>query len=300
MVQKVEIICIGEELLRGKISNANAHWLAKRATTLGLHVDRIVTVADDTEVISCVVSEAIQRKPRFIITTGGLGPTSDDKTVEGIAKGIGCDLELNEPALRKIVERWQAQLQARESEFSEQDLKRIKQMLADQERGEYSAYILRWATIPKGSRIIFHPDVRNGGLGIVLEVEGVTLIALPGVPQQVKAIFKEWILTLFKAATGQIAFLEKSMNVKGIGESRLSPLIDQVTLENPHVYIKSRIKGDMIREGIELYLSTTAENPRKAENYLNKALTQISELIREMRTRAHSLNQQRLFDGEKQ
>jgi len=300
MVQNLEIISIGEELLRGKISNVNARWLAKRATTLGLHVDRIITVADDTEVISSVVREAVQRKPRLVITTGGLGPTSDDKTVEGIAKGIGRDLELNELGLRKIVERWQAQLQARESEFSEQDVKRIKQMLADQERGEYSPYILRWATIPKGSRIIFHPDVRSGGLGITMEVEGVTLIALPGVPQQVKAIFREWVLPLFSAATDKVTFLEKSLNVKGIGESRLSPLIDQVMVENPQVYIKSRIKGDMIREGIELYLSTTAENPRKAENYLDKALTQIAELIREMRARAHSLNQQRLFDGEKQ
>jgi len=59
----------------------------------------------------------------------------------------------------------------------------------------------------------------------------------------------------------------------------LNPLIDQVMYENPHVYIKSNVKSDTIREGIELYLSTTAENQSMAENYLNKALTQISELI---------------------
>jgi nicotinamide-nucleotide amidase len=300
MAQKVEIISVGEELLRGKVSNLNARWLAKRAATLGLRVDRIVTVADDAEVIASAVQEALQRRPRFLITTGGLGPTSDDKTVEGIGKGIGHDLELNEPALKKIVERWQAQLEARESEFSPQDLKRIKQMLADHERGQVSPYVSRWATIPKGSRIIFHPDVRSGGLGITIDVQGTTLIALPGVPQQVKAIFKEWVQPLFKAATGKVAFLEKSVNVVGIGESRLSPLIDQVMLENPRVYIKSSVRGDMIRDGIELYLSTTAENARKAENCLNKALNEISGLIREMHARASGLNQQRLFDGEKQ
>ncbi len=300
MAQKVEIICVGEELLQGKISNVNARWLARRATTCGLRVDRIVTVADDAEVISRVVQEVMQRKPRFLITTGGLGPTSDDKTVEGIGKGLGRDLELNEPALRKIVERWQAQLQARESEFSEGDLKRIKQMLADHERGIYSPYILRWATIPKGSRILFHPDVRSGGLGITMEVEDTKLVALPGVPQQVQAIFEEWVQPLFEATTGKVTFLEKSLNVKGIGESRLSPLIDQVLVENPQVYIKSRVRGDMIREGIELYLSTTAKNPRKAENYLKKALNEISQLIEEMRARAYNLNHQRLFDGEKE
>jgi molybdopterin-biosynthesis enzyme MoeA-like protein len=89
----------------GKIPNVNSHWLAKRATTLGLEVDRIVTVTDDVDAVSTAVKEAVQRKPRFIITTGGLGPTYDDKTLEGIAKGIGRDLELNEEGLKKIMVR---------------------------------------------------------------------------------------------------------------------------------------------------------------------------------------------------
>ena len=74
--------------------------------------------------------------------------------------------------------------------------------------------------------------------------------------------------------------------LKGIWEGALAPLIDQVMYENPNVYIKSNVKSDTIREGIELYLSTTAENQKMAENYLNKALTQISGLIREAMVKA--------------
>ncbi|MEM2359090.1 MAG: molybdopterin-binding protein, partial [Nitrososphaerota archaeon] len=70
---RVEIISIGNELLIGKILNTNAHWLAKRITSLGLSVCRITVVGDDVDEISSVLKESIQRKPAFIITTGGLG-----------------------------------------------------------------------------------------------------------------------------------------------------------------------------------------------------------------------------------
>ena len=76
----MEIVCVGNELLIGKTLNTNAHWLARRATSLGIMVKRITVVADDVDEIAKVILEALKRKPRFIITTGGLGPTFDDKT----------------------------------------------------------------------------------------------------------------------------------------------------------------------------------------------------------------------------
>jgi len=126
-----------------------------------------------------------------------------------------------------------------------------------------------------------NPILEFGGLCVILDLEGITLVALPGVPLQVKAIFEGLIVPLLKEAAGNVTFLETSLDLRGIGEGRLNPIIDQVMNENPHVYIKSNVRGDQIREGLELYLSTTNENPSTAENNLNKALTQISELIRE-------------------
>ena len=73
MAQPIEIICVGNELLIGKTLNTNAQWLAKRATTLGLSVRRITIMGDDIDEISSAVREAIQRRPRFLITTEGLG-----------------------------------------------------------------------------------------------------------------------------------------------------------------------------------------------------------------------------------
>ncbi len=281
MTEKVEIISIGKELLMGKLLNVNAHWLAKRATTLGLEVDRIVTVTDNVDVIATAVREAMQRSPRFIITTGGLGPTYDDKTVEGIAKGTSRELALNDDALKMIAKKFREQKEGRKLEFSEEQYQRFKQIMLEHEHGIYSPYFLRMATIPKGSRMVLNPILEFGGLCVILELDSVTLVALPGVPLQVNAIFEGLIVPLLKEAAGNVTFLEASLDLRGIGEGRLNPLIDQVMKDNPHVYIKSSVRGDQIRAGIELYLSTTDENPDTAENNLNEALTQISELIRE-------------------
>ena len=281
MTERLEIICIGKELLMGKMLNLNSRWLAKRATTLGFNVNRILTVTDDIEEISTAVQEAIQRHPRFIITTGGLGPTYDDKTLKGIAKSTGRKLEVCHQALRQIDEIFKKRLETHRSEFSDKDLRRFEQRIADHARGKFSPYTLRVATIPEGSRIVLNPNLKTGGLAVIMELDGTTLISLPGVPGEVEAIFEGEIVPLFREVAGEVTFLEKSLDLMGIFEGRLSPLIDQVMSENPQVYIKSNLKGDVRRDGIELYLSTTDENQNIAENNLNKALTRITELLQD-------------------
>ena len=99
MTVDIEIICAGNELLIGKILNTNAHWLGKQATNLGANVKRITVVQDIVDETAKVIHEAIERKPQFIIMTGGLGPTFDDKTLESIAKALNRKLEVNQKAL---------------------------------------------------------------------------------------------------------------------------------------------------------------------------------------------------------
>ena len=108
MNQQMEIVCVGNELLIGKTLNTNAHWLARRATSLGIMVKQITVVGDDVDEIAKVIREALKRKPRFIITTGGLGPTFDDKTLEGIAKALNLKLEVNEKALKMVRKKYEA------------------------------------------------------------------------------------------------------------------------------------------------------------------------------------------------
>jgi molybdopterin-biosynthesis enzyme MoeA-like protein len=93
MVTSIEIICVGNELLIGKIKDTNAYFLAKQATKLGANVKRVTIIQDTIPEIAQAIREAIARKPQFIITTGGLGPTLTIKPA-GSRQSLGQELEV--------------------------------------------------------------------------------------------------------------------------------------------------------------------------------------------------------------
>ena len=255
----MEIICVGNELLIGKTLNTNAQWLAKRATTLGIAVERITVVGDEVDKIATVIQEALRRKPKFIITTGGLGPTFDDKTLQGIAKALNRKLEVDEKALEMVKEKY-------DTYFKEGKIEKV----------ELTPPRVKMATLPKGAEPL--PNPVGTAPGVKLDVEGTSLIALPGVPREMEAIFEESVVPLLKKA-GKVMFFETSIYADGIMESTLAPLIDRVMHDNPYVYIKSHPKGEERKPHIEVHFSTTAKNSKTAKNRLGKAIIQLSELV---------------------
>jgi len=256
----MEIICIGNELLIGKTLNTNAHWMARRATSLGIMVKRITVVGDDVNEIVNIISEALQRKPSFIITTGGLGPTFDDKTSEGIAKALNRKLKVNEKALKMVREKYEAYFKEGKMETVELTPSRVKM-----------------ATLPEGAKPLQNPV--GTAPGVMINVKGTFLIALPGVPPEMEAIFEESVAPLLKKEAGEVTFFETSIYADGIMESGLAPLIDQVMHNNPHVYIKSHPMGEERKPHIEIHFSTTAKVSKTAKNRLGKVIIQLSELI---------------------
>jgi len=263
MSTSVEIICIGTELLIGKTLNTNAHWLAKRVTSLGLSVRRITAVPDEISEMSQVIKETLQRKPLFILTSGGLGPTFDDKTLEGVAKALGCKMEVNSNALKMIEEKYQ---------------RYVKEGLI--EKSELTPPRAKMARLPEGSKPLINPV--GTAPGVIIKHEDTTIIALPGVPSEMIAIFEDSVVPLLKATAGDKTFFETSLDVKGVMESDIAPLIDQVMHDNPYIYVKSHPSptGEKVPH-LELHLSTTAENSDTARNRVSRALVQISELIKQ-------------------
>lgn len=265
---KVEIICVGNELLIGKTLNTNSHWLAKRATSLGANVQRITVVSDDVSEIAIALREALRRKPRFIITTGGLGPTFDDKTLEGIAKGLNQKLEVNNRALELVRGKYEALLKEGRIEKIELTPSRTKM-----------------ATFPKGSKPLHNPV--GTAPGMLADVKQTCVIALPGVPPEMEAIFDESVAPMLKKEAGKSAFFETSIYIEGIMESSLAPLIDRVMHANPlvyiksHVYVKSRPQVEGKKSHIELHFSTVGEDPKTEKDRLGKAVEQLSELVKE-------------------
>ncbi len=261
MERSVEIICIGNELLIGKTLNTNAQWLAKRVTTLGLSVSRITIIGDDANEIADVTREALQRKPKFIIVTGGLGPTFDDKTLEGIAKALKRPLQIQEEALKMIEKKYR--------QYVEEGL--VKK------RVELTSPRIKMATLPKGASPLLNPI--GTAPGVLLKQNDVTIVALPGVPPEMEAIFDNSVVKLLRNVSGNVTFYETSISVRGIMESDVAPFIDRTMNDNPHVYIKSHPHGGEGVPHLELHLSTTTQNSNTAKRYVSRALLQITELI---------------------
>jgi len=260
MTREMEIICIGNELLIGKTLNTNAQWLGKQATALGITVKQITVVADDVNEIANAVRETLRRKPQFMITTGGLGPTFDDKTLEGIAEALNRKLEINEKALKMVREKYEAYAMEKGTETVELTPPRIKM-----------------ATLPEKAEPI--PNPVGTAPGIRADLEKTMLIALPGVPSEMKAIFHETVEGLLKQASDKSAFYEKSIYADDIMESSLAPLIDKVMQDNPGVYIKSHPRGGENMPHIEIHVSIASKEGERPEERLQKAVTQLSSVI---------------------
>jgi len=263
---KVEIICVGNELLIGKTLNTNAHWLAKQATTLGASVNRITVIGDEVKEIAHVLRESLRRKSRFIITTGGLGPTFDDKTLEGIAKGLNRKVGVNDKAFRMVKEKYETLL--KEGRIGKIDMTPSR---------------VKMATFPAKTKPLDNPV--GTAPGMLAEVGPTSVIALPGVPPEMEAIFNGSVARMLKNEAGKSAFHEASIYVLDIMESSLAPLIDATMHDNPsvyiksHVYVKSRIQVEGKKSHIELHLSTMSENSGIARKCLDKAVTELSSLV---------------------
>jgi molybdenum cofactor synthesis domain-containing protein len=262
---KVEIICVGNELLIGKTLNTNSHWLAKQSTGLGASVHRITVVGDEVTEIGLAIREALKRKPRFIITTGGLGPTFDDKTMEGMAWGLTRKLCVNDKALEIVRGKYKKLLKEGRIEKIELTPSRLKM-----------------ATLPERTSPI--PNPVGTAPGMLADVRGTSIIALPGVPPEMEAIFVESVAPLIKKET-KSAFFEASIYIAGVMESSLAPLIDATMRANPSVYVKSHVytKSHPQIEGkkshIELHFSTTGANSSQAKKRLDKSIAHLSDLI---------------------
>ncbi|UCE43795.1 MAG: competence damage-inducible protein A, partial [Candidatus Bathyarchaeota archaeon] len=200
MSLSIEIICVGTELLIGKTLNTNANWLTKRITNLGAKVERIIVIRDDIDEIVSVMKNAMQRKNDFIITLGGLGPTFDDKTLEGIAKALNLKLEINNEALKMIEKRYRSYVKE-----------------GQMERFELTQPRAKMARLPEKAEPL--PNPVGTAPAALMKGDGKTVISLPGVPSEMKAIFETAVLPILKRITGDMVFSETSIVMTGVMES---------------------------------------------------------------------------------
>ncbi len=260
MTVDIEIICLGNELLIGKTLETNAHWIGKQATNLGANVKRITLVQDFIPEIAAIVREVISRKPKFIIVTGGLGPTFDDKTLEGIATALNRKLVINQKALEMVKTKYTQYAKERNIPKGEMTPRRIKM-----------------ATLPEETVPIFNPI--GTAPGVQVDLEGTVLFALPGVPSEMKAIFTQTITPMISEVVGDMVFCEDSLFVDELMESQLAPLIDKVMTDEPQVYIKSHPLGVENRPHIEIHMTISEKREEAPAEKLAKVKIKLANLI---------------------
>ena len=193
---RCEIVGVGTELLLGQIVNTNAAWIGQRLADVGWDCLRHTTVGDNEARIAEVLREALGRADGVIVT-GGLGPTQDDVTREAVAAVAGVPL-VRRPVLEDWLRERFARMGTRMAEMN-----------------------LRQADVPEGARYIDNP--RGSAPGLIVEVGGKPLYAVPGVPREMEGMLERVVLPDLAARAGEgRAIVSRVLRTAGVGESRLA------------------------------------------------------------------------------
>jgi nicotinamide-nucleotide amidase len=254
-----EIVAIGNELLIGKTLDTNSHWLAVQISRVGGVLRRVTIVRDRRDEIGNAVGNALSRRPDFLLTLGGLGPTHDDITLSSISRLLKRRLTLNHEALEFLRRRY---------------LSRFGPGV------RLTPPRLKMARFPEGARPL--PNPVGTAPAPCLVVHETTMISLPGVPKEMRAIFKGSVAPMIEKLGGRRRFYEHSLLLRGIPESSLSPKIDQVMRKHRQVFIKSHPRG-IEKDGsarIELHFRIGGTSPEKSKAELKLAVALMKSKLR--------------------
>lgn len=240
---RVEMLAVGRELLIGRTVNTNAHWVGARLARLGTMLKEITTVDDDLEEIESSLREILRRSPDFLIVVGGLGPTPDDMTLRGIARGLGLRMKPSGAALSLMREH-----------YANRGLGNI----------ELTPARRKMAVLPAGAEPV--KNEVGTAPGVRIEARRTTIFSLPGVPAEMKSIFRRSVEPEIRKRLGTLHRKLVTMKIEGILESALAPLIAAQLRMHQGAYIKSHPRG--ISEGvsrIELDIAVVGEDARRTD-----------------------------------
>jgi FAD synthetase len=149
------IIIIGNEILSGKVRDANSFYLASELRALGVDVRKISVIPDEIELIGREAAE-FSRKYDFVFTSGGVGPTHDDVTMAGIAAGFGIKL----------------------TENSE-----IREFLCSRYKSDLNSAIIKMTMVPEGSKVTYSENMRFPLISFK------NIYIFPGIPEYIRKKF---------------------------------------------------------------------------------------------------------------
>ncbi|GDX30742.1 CinA-like protein [Actinomycetes bacterium] len=231
---RCDVLAIGTELLLGQIVDTNSAWLGEQLALAGIDSYDHRKVGDNLGRMVTALSDLLD-EAQAVIVCGGLGPTPDDVTREAIAEVMGVPLVRSEELVAKIAA-----------------------MFGMRDR-DMPANNLRQADIPEGARVI--PNALGTAPGVMAEIAGKVIYAVPGVPYEMQAMIKDFVIPdLLERAGMRSVIVSRSLKTWGTSESGLAEMIaTQVDAQsNPSIAFLAR--------GIEgLYVRLTAKAANESD-----------------------------------
>jgi competence/damage-inducible protein CinA-like protein len=246
--KSAEILTIGTEILLGDLLDTNAAWISGRLAALGVSIYRHTTVGDNKKRITAALKEAVSRAD-LVITTGGLGPTSDDLT-------NAC---LGEAAGREMVEYPEARRHVDEM---------FKRFGRTPTQSNY-----KQALFPEGSELI--PNPAGTAMGAMLELDGTLVATFPGVPGEMKGMFEETLEPLIKERS-EGSILSRTLWFTGIGESALAEKVQDLLDANDPTVAPLAGQGK-VRLRITTRAATTEEAQEKIAPVADEILSRLGD-----------------------
>jgi len=237
---KAEIISIGTELLLGQITNTNARLLAEVLAGLGIGTYYQQTVGDNRERITACLRLALGRSD-LVLTTGGLGPTTDDITKECVADLLGLPLD-HDPAVER----------------------NLRCLLERRRSRPVPRAVARQCLVPRGARVL--PNPVGTAPGLIVSTRGRHVVMLPGPPPELEAIVRTRLVPELESlaaleAGGRTYLRTRVVKVAGMGEPAVEQAVgDLVGSDNPTV-------APLVSVGeVHLRVTARAASPEEAEH----------------------------------
>lgn len=245
------LLSIGTELTRGELINTNAAWLAEELTKLGFEVVEHATVDDDEDRIIAALRRFSQSHG-VIVVTGGLGPTSDDRTTAAAARAAGLRLRRDPSVVEDIRRKFEAFGRVMPESNAKQ------------------------ADFPEGASIL--PNPVGTAPGFTMRIDAARFFFVPGVPREMKHIFAESIVPAI-AALAERRTHQVRIKTFGMTESGVAQALRGLEEEFAGLTLGYRAHFPEIEVKVHARASSAAEAERLSQTVADKVRTILGDAV---------------------
>jgi nicotinamide-nucleotide amidase len=250
--KSVIILVVSREILEGSVVDRNAAFIANRIDDIGYRV-RTIQVVDrvESEMVAAI-SWALEQKPTFLLTTGGMGPNWDDNSRACLAKATGVGLA-EDPKALEFIQNAYRRLHAKEAIDDPE--------LTDARRG--------MAMVPSGA--VCYENTVGTAPAVQLRVGTTTVFLLPGVPAEMQRFFTGHVMPVMSAEGPDTVRGERQVDYHGHDESSISRVLSGIANMFKDVSIRTRVQGTEASRTIRIMLVAEHEDAVKLNDLLDRA-----------------------------